>query len=574
MPALTSLASAVESKSVPNRVIRLDVALVAVTLAALWFFLCRQLSEEWTFNEQYNYGWFVPFFTLLLLWLRWEDRPRESRKYEVGSRKQALVIAIAAAALLALLPLRVFEIGNPDWRPLGWIHAAAVVTFTLVVIWYVGGAPWLRHFAFPILFFFVAVPWITPIEVPIIQGLMRAVATVATETITLLGIPAQVEGSLIRIHNGLVGVNEACSGVRSLQTSLMIGLLFGELKRLSIWGRLELIAGAIAIALVSNFCRAVLLVWIAAAKGVAEVDRWHDIAGYIIVGIVFIGTLCLASLLSRNKAENKKNRVENKAARQRDEPIFRSSFLFFNFYFLISALVWIAVVEVGAHLWYRAHETNLAAVARWDVHWPESAPNFHELKIQEGIKGTLRFDDGREVAWREDGDSPNADMVLLYFFRWRPGTTTVLRARAHRPDICLPSAGWRQTADKGVRRYRVTDNFAVPFRHFAFTRKGTTHSPPVYAHAFFCLHEDTMRPGETAQLDETNPAKWSQSDRWRVVREGIRNPGQQVMETIFVSPRQMDNGHAEEQFAALVPELIQIRDNNTAGLRDQVTTDH
>src|SRR4029077_686554 len=101
----------------------------------------------------------------------------------------------------------------------------------------------------------------------------------------------------------------------------------------------------------------------------------------------------------------------------------------------------------------------------------------------------------------------------------------------------------------GIRQYRVTDNFAVPFRHFAFSRKGTVHSQPVYAHAFFCLHEDTVRPGEASQLDEASPGKWSKSDRWRVVREGIRNPGQQVMEIIFVSPHQINNGRAEEQFA-------------------------
>ncbi len=44
-------------------------------LAALWFVLCRQLSGEWSINEQYNYGWFVPFFCAYLFWLRWEDRP-------------------------------------------------------------------------------------------------------------------------------------------------------------------------------------------------------------------------------------------------------------------------------------------------------------------------------------------------------------------------------------------------------------------------------------------------------------------------------------------------------------------
>ena len=92
-----------------------------------------------------------------------------------------------------------------------------------MVRWRSGSCRWVRHFAFPVAFFFVAVPWPTAVEVPIIQGLMRMVADFAAETAMLLGIPAQVEGNLIRVSTGLVGVNEACSGIRSLQTSLMIG---------------------------------------------------------------------------------------------------------------------------------------------------------------------------------------------------------------------------------------------------------------------------------------------------------------------------------------------------------------
>src|SRR5438105_5258701 len=48
---------------------------LALALGTLWFVCCRHLSEEWRFNEQYSYGWFVPFFVGYLFWLRWEDRP-------------------------------------------------------------------------------------------------------------------------------------------------------------------------------------------------------------------------------------------------------------------------------------------------------------------------------------------------------------------------------------------------------------------------------------------------------------------------------------------------------------------
>src|SRR5438132_1288513 len=97
---------------------------IVVFFAALWFGLFRQLSGEWSVNDQYSYGWFVPFFAAFLFWLRWEDAPGKSGNEKVESRKQALAAGIVVGALLLLFPLRVFEIGNPDWRPLSWLHTA------------------------------------------------------------------------------------------------------------------------------------------------------------------------------------------------------------------------------------------------------------------------------------------------------------------------------------------------------------------------------------------------------------------------------------------------------------------
>src|SRR5436309_5316781 len=283
---LTAPHSLTDASRLAHRHFPARVALSVLFLAALWFGLCKELSSEWSVNEQYNFGWFVPFFALYLFWLRWQDRPTpevRSQKLEVRSRLVAAIIGLAA--LLLLLPVRLFEIANPEWRLLDWMHAAAVVTLTLLLIWYSGGRAWVRYFAFPVAFIFIAVPWPTLVETPVIQGLMHAVARVAAETAMLLGTPAQVEGNLIRVSNGLVGVNEACSGIRSLQTSLMIGLLFGELKRLSVLRRVALVTCAVAIALLANFVRAVFLVHIAATENLSEVGRWHYIAGYRICAL-------------------------------------------------------------------------------------------------------------------------------------------------------------------------------------------------------------------------------------------------------------------------------------------------
>src|SRR5438552_3886519 len=332
------------------------VVLTVLFVAALWFGICRELSGEWSINEQYNFGWFVPFFALYLFWLRWQDRPRtEIRK------GQTILALLAIAALLLLLPVRLLEIADAEWRLLAWAHAAAVVVLPLLLIWWADGEAWLRHFAFPVLFIFVAVPWPTLVETPVIQGLMRIVARVAAETAMLLGTPAQVEGNLIRVSTGLVGVNEACSGIRSLQTSLMIGLLFGEVKRLSVLRRVALVACAGAIALLANFVRAVLLVMVAATENLSEVSRWHDIAGYSIIAFVFVATLALAYLLGKHNRTVAAGVSPAKMQVQPTRPPLQ-----FSARYVLAALCWLLFIEIGTTAWYRLHERNLISRIRWN----------------------------------------------------------------------------------------------------------------------------------------------------------------------------------------------------------------
>src|SRR5206468_8188575 len=64
----------------------LRTALAVTVVGALWFILLRHLSNEWSVNEQYSYGWFVPFFAAYLFWLRWQDRPAieiRNSKFEI-----------------------------------------------------------------------------------------------------------------------------------------------------------------------------------------------------------------------------------------------------------------------------------------------------------------------------------------------------------------------------------------------------------------------------------------------------------------------------------------------------------
>jgi exosortase/archaeosortase family protein len=395
----------------------------------------------------------------------------------------------------------------------------------------------------------------------------------------------------------------------------MIGLLFGELKRFSVLRRVALVAGAVAIALLANFFRAVFLVQLAATKSISAVGHWHDIAGYTIIALVFVGTMGLAYLLGKPGRNLGFQSAAGRIRRGEPEPSGTASSLPRTQTgcpldeagrmpaLLAAALCWLLFVEIGTAAWYRVHERNLISSMRWSVQWPEQAQNFRKLKIDPEIRGVLRFDEGEAAAWtltsvvaavsaaqpatperaRDPNtfatpakrSQPSSISCLLYLFRWKPGRNSALLANLHRPDVCLPASGWTQVADDGVRNYPVTDAFELPFRHFEFQR-AFGESPPQTAHAFYCLSEDRASGPSSAlarrSLGKGGPqatnlpgisgsrSEWTRAERVREVLEGRRHLGQQVMEAIFISSEPFSAADAESRLRDLVRDAVVLRE--------------
>src|SRR2546421_11530437 len=88
-----------------------------IAVAALWLWLFSNLQVDWSLNPQYNYGWAVPFLALLMFWFRWQRRPVASPATKSRSKARWAAWTI----LLLLLPIRVVEESNPDWRFFWWV---------------------------------------------------------------------------------------------------------------------------------------------------------------------------------------------------------------------------------------------------------------------------------------------------------------------------------------------------------------------------------------------------------------------------------------------------------------------
>lgn len=495
-----------------------------VVFATLWFCLINQLRVEWTVNDQYSYGWFVPGLALYLFWEAWLIRPEPQRP------TRHFFVFILCACLLLLLPLRIVQEANPDWRPVSWSLALITVGITWCGLYARGGASWWRHFAFSCAFILAAVPWPTALEQTVVRELMQWVAAITVEVLTWLGTPAKAMGNVIALPGQLVGVDEACSGVRSLQTVIMASLFLGELYRLSWLRRGALLGLAVLLAFVTNVARAFLLVSIVAHEGAASLAHWHDPVGYAVLIASLAGVWGLGAWLKPHAASE-----ADLAVTKNDDWLFTAAMG--STRVLGAILAWIVVVEVATEGWYRSHELQSERAQPWTVQLPSTAPQFKPVKLSETESRQLRVSRVEAGSWIE----PNGSEVLTFFLRWEPGRNAAQLARLHRPEVCLPSAGCFLKADEGLWTASV-DGLSLPFRRLVFDYNGT----PLYV--FYCLSEDRVVKGAVVGED------WTAQSRLRAVAEGRRHLGQQVLEIIVSGPRQPEQ--AEAILRQMLPSLV------------------
>ncbi len=539
-------------------------------LAWIWFVLINDLRVEWTVNPQYSYGWAVPFLCAFLLWQNFRQSTVQSPQPVVRSRR---VEAIESAGnifhlsafsfqllfvFLALLyaPTRLVEEANPGWRLVSWALAIEVVGLTLLFLRFTIRD--LRFAIFPVCYFLVAVPWPTGIEQTLIQGLTRLDTSLTTELLGWLGIPAMPHGNVIEVATGMVGIDEACSGIRSFQATLMISLFLGEYYTLGAWHRALCVCAGFALSFVFNLARMSLLVWVAAKKGLAAIASWHDPAGVTILIACFFGLWGMGIWLQsrKRKAERRSENAETLKAetprpaggqkpaegrRQRTEvgrriadsgnKISVSAFRFS----VLAVCVWILLTEVSVEAWYRWHEARVPVAVQWTIAWPTNNQTFKELPIPGATRQILRYDEGRSAGWSGDNLAWQA-----VFLRWKPGRAAVHLAENHTPEVCMTAAGHTLKAISPQSWFDV-NGLRLPFLAYEVT------DTPRPFYVFYCLWDDRATTQRFDTMALTSGARLAS------VWDGRRNPGQRSLEITVSGP---DNSNEAE--AVLREELRKL----------------
>lgn len=476
------------------------IALLAAGCAAA--VVVRMLHGDWESDPQYAYGWLVPLLVAGLALKRWEDRPSPDREAPSLALLSTCAALLAALMLALLTPVSEAALG---WRPVGLFAALSLVALILSLVCKAGGLSWLRHFAFPVCFLLIAVPWPRNFEQSVMSGLMGWNSSISVEALHWFGLQAQARGNLVMLPCGILGIEEACSGVRSLQSGLMVALFFGEILRLGAVRRICLLGVAVLAALLGNACRNTLLAVIASTRGMEAVGAWHDTAGMIVLLVTMGAIVVTAYRWRRPRPEIPHGAFAAPAASPIPAPPAALG---------ASVLLILCGSLLATETWFRTHEGGVSRAWAWDLLPRTQAPGLAPVTIPPETFRMLHHPTGFSERWIPSPGHP----AQVFFFEWPAGRTTAAEMSMHNPEVCLKSIGMTRNRELTPLRFSLPEGGTISFRSWLFEDRGT----PV--HVFHGMQE----PGSGSVTAGEGRFAWMGT-----LRSGRRSQGERMIEVAF-----------------------------------------
>lgn len=425
----------------------------AVALVLFWSLLIVQVQNHWGSESYYNFGWFVP---PLAIWLflknlqGLQERPFAPTKY---------LLACCIAGLV-LIPLQALVQVSPYWRIPLWLQASVLSGVTLALLHMVYGRKGVLAGAFPLFFLLTMIPWPYRIEVIIIQSMTKVVVQIAMSWLHLLGYDVTLAGSSFLWQDLQIGVNEACSGIRSLQALFMVSLFLGSIFGQGVMRRLLVIAILPFIVILVNSARATFLTTQVILNGHEAYQKWHDPAGYIAFAVsMALIYLCieLLNIGAKNKAE------ESLSMSWLQVPLKWS---WRPLPTAAAALLSMPLIIIGTvEGWFLYSESKSPPRNHWRFEMvPESVTEHREVAIHEDITSTLNYSYAQRILFHFRDEIGGE---IYYYGYDNENKIASVSSYAHSPTICMETIG-AQLKEKYSALVVPAGSFQIPFEHYLF----------------------------------------------------------------------------------------------------------
>ena len=227
-------------KPVPRQFPWQPVVLAAL-VGWLYFPILSRLVAQWWNDPNFSHGFFVPLFSLFVLW---QDRPRLE---EISSCPSSWGLMITALGLVVLV---VGVLG----AELFLSRFSLLVVIAGLVIFF-RGWEFFRAILFPWALLLLMIPIPAIIFNQITFPLQILASKAAAFALPLAGVPVLREGNVINLPAMPLEVAQACSGIRSLLSLGTLAIIYGYLMESRNSVRTLLALASIPIAVVANSLR-------------------------------------------------------------------------------------------------------------------------------------------------------------------------------------------------------------------------------------------------------------------------------------------------------------------------------
>jgi len=476
-------------------------SLIPLVLLA-WLFY--DVSFVWRLGVNYRHGYMIPLLCLVVGYVLWPNRP------EASGRGLGLVKGVALLGLLlSFIPLRiVFEV-NPDWRLLMWVEAFQVLLVCVVMVSVWGGWSWVRYFSVIGGMVLLALPWPTRVESALLSGMMSFVSNRTVEVLHFLGQNAWVKGDLVSVNGTIVGISEACSGLKSFQMTLLVVVILFGIWRYRRWGGLFVILGSLFFCLMVNLLRVIMLSLIVAEYGKPGLDRWHDPIGFMATaGILLV--LVGIGWSSRVTAIDSESEETERAEKRERIDIYGN--LSPRWVMMMTGLLLFS--SVSPVVFYGIHPIIEGRLPRsLNLNW-QNLDGFEAIPIDPTFEEQLWFDEAIRGRTLRGGH-----LIEMYSFYWKPGRVSAF-SMVHRPENCLPAVGYTFQGLMEPFVYKV-EGYSMFFHPYRFSM-GTQSFYVFYAGLDLTSGEDLA-------------TQFGLSDRWKAVSQQRRFGARQSMQIIIVN---------------------------------------
>jgi hypothetical protein len=283
---------------------------------------------------------------------------------------------------------------------------------------------------------------------------------------------------------------------------------------------------ALASAFLLNAVRAFFLMVMMDWHGADTVLRFHDPAGLTIS----LGSLILLWIAANLFAPRVSAPIEPR------ESLSAGGLRFPQGWLTLLLAVWMGA-ELINQAWYLSREGRMKAAPVWTLRWPPPRNGFEALPIDDVARSYLRYDQGVHGRWQDGG------RWEVFFFTWNPGRASTGLAQSHRPDICLPAAGFTLVEDLGTEPVEI-NGLGLPIHRYVFRDyRGSLY------YVFQIVTDDRV-----AADGATSPVLHGRFERLWAALAGRRNPGQRSL--LIVNQGASGMVEAEQWLRAELQDLL------------------